>query len=412
MNSKPCKRKILVAEDTPIQAKKLCFYLERIGFDVVWVENGQLALNALDKEEFDLIISDVQMPIMDGLQLVKALRTHAKFSRLPIIVVTTLEEMDVKIEALKSGANDFLNKPYSIEELEIRAKNQIALYHYQRIIENENVHLNQELIVKNQELEKNFQELHATHEQMKKMQVDLIRVGKMNTLGMLGAGVAHEINNPLSIISGLNQKITRLIQAGSADVEALKKCTSNIDTNVKRITGIVQQLRRVSGRLDDKIFLSPLGVHKFIDDLEAIFKIILTNNEVELVKKYHSEEIFGYFNETNFSQTILNLLQNASDAMGTQVNKKIIIQTRSDVDFVYIDVIDNGPGIPEHIQEKVFDPFFTTKDPNKGTGLGLSLCLTYMKEMSGGIDFTTSDAGTKFTLFIPLAVKGALAANG
>lgn len=412
MNVRANKRKILVAEDTPIQAKKLCFYLERIGFEVVWVVNGKLAIEALDNHDFDLIISDVQMPEMDGLELVKALRANAKYFHLPIIVVTTLEEMDVKIEALKNGANDFLNKPYSIEELEIRAKNQIALFHYQKVIENENVHLNEELIKKNQELEKNFKELHQTHEQMKKMQMDIVRVGKMNTLGMLGAGVAHEINNPLSIISGLNQKITRLIQAGASDLEGLKKCTTNIDANVKRITGIVQQLRRVSGRLEDKIFLSPLGVHKFIDDLEAIFKIILVTNEVQLIKKYHSEEIFGYFNETNFSQTLLNLIQNASDAMGTQPEKTLTIETRCDNEFAYIEITDNGPGIPAHIQDRVFDPFFTTKDPNKGTGLGLSLCLTYMKEMSGGIDFSTSSQGTKFTLFIPLAVKGALAANG
>lgn len=406
------KRKILIAEDTPIQAKKLVYYLEKIGFAVTWVMNGRLALEALDNNNYELIISDVQMPEIDGLQLVRELRASALHRHIPIIVVTTLEEIDVKIEALKNGASDFLTKPYSIEELEIRAKNQIALFNYQKLLENENTQLTEELVEKNKELEANFAALNSTHEQLKTMQIEMIRVGKMNTLGMLGAGIAHEVNNPLSIISGLNQKLSRLILTGSNDLEAMKKCTTNIDSNVKRISGIIQQLRRVSGRFDDKIMLVPIDVNQFISDVESLLSSLLISHNINYKKIINTEMFLAYINETNLSQTIINLVQNASDAMENQSQKEITVTLYDENDFLYIEIKDNGPGIPKEIQDRVFDPFFTTKDPHKGTGLGLSLSHTYMKEMGGGIDFTTSEHGTVFKLYVPLAKENKKVSNG
>lgn len=394
--------KVLIAEDTPVQGKKLKFYLEKFGYEVIWSYDGKAALKELQNNpDIQLVISDVQMPEMDGLELLTRVREISAYKNLPFIVLTTLEDLEVKLEALKIGASDFLNKPFAAEELEIRARNQIALYSYQKLVEDQNLDLNKQLIEKNKRLESSFQELKKAHDTLKQMQTEVVRMGKMTTLGMLGAGVAHEINNPLAIISGHNSRLTKLLNSGNADLEATTKLTNSIDLNIKRISNIVKQLRRLSKKSDDQVSLVPTDINKFLCELEDLFKPIIHKANVEFEKELQADLPLADINETTYSQCVLNLVQNASDAMENCPVKKLKVFSRSDADNVYLDFVDSGSGIPEEVQDKIFDAFFTTKDPQKGTGLGLSLCYTFMKEMGGDISFISSHGGTVFTLRLP-----------
>ncbi len=395
--------KILIAEDTAIQGKKLKFYLEKFGFSVDWALNGREALNLLQANDYDLVITDVQMPEMDGVQLVEQTRLIPRLQHVPFIVVTTLTEIETKIQALQKGANDFLNKPYSNEELELRVKNLLSLHYFQKMLVKENSALNEEVMKKNVELTLRLEELQTTHAQLKEMQTEIIRASRMSSIGLLGAGVAHEINNPLSIISGYNQRISKIIQKGEANLRSVVGLTEHIESNVQRIASIVQRLLRFTRSTEIKTTLIEVDLNQYMGELEDIFSVVITKNDVFLQKEYSEEPIACLVNETTLSQCLLCLIQNAVEAITDQADKKISVKSSRDQSHGYIYVIDNGPGIPNENQDKIFSPFFTTKtSTTRGVGLGLSLALVYMREMGGDILFETGKNGSTFILKIPL----------
>ncbi|MBF0300225.1 MAG: response regulator [Oligoflexia bacterium] len=115
--------KILIVEDTAIQAKKLKFYLEKLGYQIVWSENGKLALEELDKNSFHLVITDVQMPEMNGLEMLESIRSNSKLKNTPVIVITTLDNDDVCEQSITLGADDFIAKPFQHREINLRIQN-------------------------------------------------------------------------------------------------------------------------------------------------------------------------------------------------------------------------------------------------------------------------------------------------
>lgn len=396
--------KILIAEDTVIQAKALKMSLETLGFTVDWAKNGKEAFELLLKNSYDLLITDVQMPEMDGLELVAKIRTEEKFFNLPLIIVTTLGEVDVKVQALRSGANDFLTKPYSIEELEIRVKNNVKIYYYGKMLESQNANLTSELMVKNAELEDNFRRLQETHQQLVRMQEELVRVGKLNTVISLGSGVAHEINNPLAIISGLNDRISAYIDKGERDFEKFKTITGKISSNVKRISGIIAQLRTLADQDSrQQRSLLKMSSQQFFEMVDPLLRSLVQKPGVDFSTDFCEHNVNLFIRESNLTQVMMNLLENALDAIENQPEKKIQIRTRVDENSFVIDIKDNGPGISHEIQEKVFDPFFTTKGPQKATGMGLTLCQAFLHNMKGEITFASSNEGTVFSIRLPCA---------
>ncbi|MBF0362666.1 MAG: response regulator [Oligoflexia bacterium] len=115
--------KILIVEDTAIQAKKLKFYLEKLGYDIVWAENGKLALDELNKNRFNLVITDVQMPEMSGLEMLVCIRSNSKIKNVPVIVITTLDNDEICEQSMTLGADDFIAKPFHPREINLRIQN-------------------------------------------------------------------------------------------------------------------------------------------------------------------------------------------------------------------------------------------------------------------------------------------------
>ena len=162
MSDKPIeeKAKLLIAEDTPIQGKKLKFYLEKYGYEVDWAKDGQEAWELFQaSDDYELVITDVQMPRMDGLGFLHHIKNHSDRKHIPVIVLTTLKDDDTLLTALKSGASEFLNKPFRPQELKLRVQNLVALSKFQELMLDQNQDLSEQLIEKNKILENNFNEL-------------------------------------------------------------------------------------------------------------------------------------------------------------------------------------------------------------------------------------------------------------
>lgn len=232
-----------------------------------------------------------------------------------------------------------------------------------------------------------------------KIQMQMIQSNKMASLGEMASGIAHEINNPLAII-----KMTALQMQKNMNEDnlVLKNGITKIDSTVDRISKIIQGLRTFSrdGRND------PFEIVSFddlIDDILSFCKERLKHHSITLIKDEHDPNLVFEGRQIEISQVVLNLLNNAIDAVDPLVDEErwIRISAKNNGSFLEIRITDSGHGIPLETQSKMFQPFFTTKEIGKGTGLGLSLSLTIVKNHLGEIFIDNDSPNTCFVLRLP-----------
>ncbi|MEG4385605.1 ATP-binding protein [Microcoleus sp. N9_B2] len=304
----------------------------------------------------------------------------------------------------------------------------------------------EQLMARDRQLNQQVQQLESTLEELHRTQSQMVHNEKMSALGQMVAGIAHEINNPVSFIYGnlshLNDHIhdlVRLLDAYQMDhpnpspsiqddledvdlnflKEDLTKILKSMKVGSARIRDIVVSLRSFS-RLDHSEFKA-VDLHEGIDDTLMILEHRLQANPerptIEVVRQYGEVPLVECY-AGQLNQVFMNLLSNAIDALeesnegrsfqdiADQPNRIWIKTTKTKKQWVQIAIADNGTGIPEKARSRLFDPFFTTKPVGKGTGLGLSISYQVVKEKHGGklwCDSTLGE-GTKFVIEIPIEV--------
>ncbi len=241
---------------------------------------------------------------------------------------------------------------------------------------------------------KQVEERERSHE------VALVSKARAMAVVDLASGVAHEINNPLTIIVGRAAELRRRIAKGEATPEVQLEAVEKISSTALRIADIVRSLKSLA-RQDRSVGFHPspfLPISNEIADLSMErFKSLETT--LEIVPP--PDGLMAEMNPTLISQAILNLANNALDAVSELRDRWVRVEFSDDADSVYISVTDSGSGIPIKIRSRIFDPFFTTKAPNKGTGLGLSLSMSIAAHHDGALRLDTLHAHTRFVLQIP-----------
>ena len=239
---------------------------------------------------------------------------------------------------------------------------------------------------------------------VKETEAQLVQMEKMASLGILAAGIAHEINNPLSfLISNLEalRDYAKDIQSATANktlTEDLKAITQESIEGAKRIKRIVQDLRTFSRKSESQQVLVDIN-----QTLESTLSILW--NEIkykaDVVKDYRAKHKL-LANPTEISQVFLNILINASQAIKDKGT--VMLSTWEDSKNVYAKISDTGCGIAQEILPKIFDPFFTTR---KGTGLGLSVSYNIIKQHQGDIRVESKiGSGTSFIVQLPKVEGG------
>jgi signal transduction histidine kinase len=234
------------------------------------------------------------------------------------------------------------------------------------------------------------------------LQQDLVDTAKLAALGEVSSGIAHEINNPLTIVQGNAKKLLRLAQKGDLDQEVMINSLNKIDVSINRAAKIVHSLRSLSsfGHEDAK---QVLEVKEMITDIRSIVGKKFEVDGIDLSFNLPQDELYTHGTEVYVAQIIINLLNNARDALleTGQDEKKIDLNVEDDGGTIKFKVSDNGPGIPEEIRKKIMEPFFTTKEVSKGSGLGLSLCNKYANLNDGKLYLDEQQSQTTFVLELP-----------
>ncbi|WP_445628274.1 hybrid sensor histidine kinase/response regulator [Nostoc sp. DSM 114167] len=437
------KRNILVVDDTPDNLRLLSAMLTAQGFEVRKALNGKMALTACQMVLPDVILLDINMPGMDGYQVCQQLKADHKTSEVPVIFISALDDVVDKVKAFDVGGVDYIAKPFHGAEVVLRIENQINLRLLQVKLQEQNFLLQQAL------------------DDLKASQVQQIQNEKMVALGQLVAGLAHEINNPISFIYGNLQYAGQYVEDLVKIIEVyqqeypkptpkIQQIARDIDLNfiIKDLQNLIGAMYRGSDRIQeivlalqhfsrhDEAEMKRVNIHEDIENtlvmLQHRLRETANRPAIVVVKDYGNLPLVTcYASELN--QVFMHLLNNAIDAIeeGVENGKwraenqfpdeamgneawgignqssppQIWIHTEvTDLNVVKIAIADNGLGIEESLRSRLFDPFFTTKPVGKGSGLGLSISYQIIvQKHRGNISCNSSvGKGAEFAIEIPI----------
>jgi len=241
--------------------------------------------------------------------------------------------------------------------------------------------------------------LEQTLSELKNAQSRMVQSEKMASLGILTAGVAHEINNPLNYLMGTFYGFINYFEDhGSQDSKTTNYLLESLEFGINRISDIVQGLSQFSH--DNYNYDETCNIHSILDNC-----LVMLHNQlkyrIDIDKKYASSDVIVKGNTGKLHQAFLNILTNSMHAISDK--GKIIISTETDSVYATIKIVDNGCGISADNIKKITDPFYTTKPPGEGTGLGLSITYTIIKEHGGLLEFSSvENKGTTAIIKIKL----------
>ncbi|MDD4976531.1 MAG: PAS domain S-box protein [Bacteriovorax sp.] len=235
----------------------------------------------------------------------------------------------------------------------------------------------------------------------KRIQCSILQLEKLASLGEISAVVAHEINNPLAIIELVSKSLLNEMKKEVPDINHVEVKINKITKSTNQIAKIVRGLKTISrnGNLED---FSEINLKNFMVDALSFSSAKCRQNEIFL-KIGEIPDIQIECRPDQISQILLNLINNAQDAIWTNKERWIELSVNSDdhLNILYINIIDSGEGIADHIAKKILDPFFTTKEVGKGTGLGLSISATIARD-NGRLYYEKKRNNTAFVLEIPM----------
>ena len=231
-------------------------------------------------------------------------------------------------------------------------------------------------------------------------EADLVSRARALAVVDLASGVAHEINNPLTVIVGRASEMKRTIQRNEATPEKLTEFVDKIQSTAVRIADIIKSLKSLA-RSDRSNNYAPINVALVARDVRDVSNERFKASDVSLEIENPPESLMAEMNMTLVSQLVLNLVNNAFDAVSELPEKWVKVDFTDDEDSIYIGVTDSGAGIPIKIRSRIFDPFFTTKSPGKGTGLGLALSMSVAAHHHGSLRIDTLSSNTRFVFQLP-----------
>ncbi|MGK5088919.1 response regulator [Bdellovibrionota bacterium FG-2] len=348
---------ILIVEDEPSIAALMERTLKPLPWRTVTAANGREALEILEAIRPNLIISDVEMPEISGIQLLRTIRQRG--DDIPFLFVTGHADREVCLAALQLRATNLVEKPFRPIEFYAIVERLIA----------ETVH----------------------NEAARARQTQLALIGEMCGI------IAHEINNPLTIILGNVENLESSLENSNPDIQALAKIGHNIKTVAQRIGNITRGVRRLTGYAHPTS-MEWVSLALIIENSIALSRLRAEKSAIEWIIDDIPRSLEVLCHAIQIEQVLLNLLNNAIYAVSAQETRWVRLEVEPFEPMIVISVTDSGPGLSSDSKKQIFSKCYSTKPTGDGSGLGLSICKKLMAENSGRIWLATDAAETRFCI--------------
>ena len=399
----PAKPTLLIVDDEegPRQSLRIVF---KNDYQVLLASNGQDALDLARKHEVDVVVCDIMMFGMSGVEVLKELKEMD--DSIEVVMLTAFETIETARQALRFGASDYLNKPFDIPTMRSAVKRAADKHRSALEFRKTNEHL---------------------HELQQMLQDQRMREEMARAQGEIYASVLHDINSPLTVISGFVELINRSMEnAASVEGEQLAKIKGDLNTLNGQVGRCFEISRRYLSFLNkqDDAERARVGANQAINDLRDLLVRHPIARGHELTVTGLAADAIADINGTDFLQILLNLTINALQSSDTPHRVEVsceLLPTPLDISafpdgpemrfinrdgfsnvtpILAVSVTDNGPGISAQTIARMFEERFTTKPPDRGTGLGLSIVKRLIREANGAIAIRTKmGKGSTFTAY-------------
>ena len=412
--------RILIVDDEPINRKVLNELLRIHGYEVEEAVSGFQALNLLEDHVFDLVLLDIMMPRLSGYETCRKIRARYSEEELPVIFLSAKNQVESLVTGFEVGGNDYLTKPISKDELFSRLQLHLRILDVNRNLEKMVRKRTVELVARTAELEaKNEEILHSREK--------IVAQEKMASLGLVSAGLAHEINNPTNFVHNgvvvLKQELadfrTFLYDVAGDDTEAeiMEELNARMEPMFRQVDSLFEGTVRIIEIITDvRVASRGEGAEQMRSDLNRGLRTTMRLVRPNFKHLVHFEsDLNGSLpvicRPNQLNQVFMNLMVNACQAVEQKLEKagnrevgRIRITTRTENGEAIIAIEDEGEGIAPELLEEIFKPFFTTKSEDKGTGLGLAISREIVARYGGTLKASsTVGVGSIFTVQLPLA---------
>jgi len=382
---------IYVIDDDPLVTESLGTALRlETPYMVKSFQTGAAALERLDSEAPDVVISDFKMPGMDGLGVLKAFR--AKLPEAVLMLLTGYSDKDSAILAVNEvGIFAYVEKPWDLNDLLLKIKAGLERQELVRRLRD----ANRDLERRNADLERSHGELKQANDALRIAHERLVLSERLAAVGRVASGIAHEIGNQLALVG-----YAEAIKARSSGNPEIAELSDVIVAAQKRLAAMVGEIKDFTrGDATSTLALEPADVGSVVDEAVAILRYDRDVGTRAIVRETRRRPL-ARLHRGKFAQVLINLVRNAAQASPLKASIEVILDENERGEVVLI-VADHGAGMTGEVQSRLGEPFFTTRG-ERGTGLGLGISRRIIAEHGGTITFaSTPGVGTRVTVTIP-----------
>ncbi len=378
--------RVLVVDDEVTNRILLRHMLKPLNCVVEEAESAHQGMEIAATFKPHLFLLDVMMPKTTGFEMCKQLKQKPEFAKTPIIFITALSDVQEKVKGFSVGGADYICKPFQKEEVLARIRLQLDLLAQREAL---------------QRYAENLEDMVQTRTRQ------LVHADRLVTIGTMAAKILHEINNPLSLVTGNVQIIQETWEQMAASLRPtvpdvasfedssmlMQDCLKDAAEGARRIARLADGIRQYSRKNETRTIKR--------HPLKAVVEEAARLMHPRLKHQYSvnvniPEDILIDCDADRLQQVFMNLMANSADAVAKGT---FSFSASAEPDSVLLIYEDNGPGIPEDLRDKIFESFFTTKGPGKGTGIGMTIVQEILREHGGEIALAEpKDSGARFEI--------------
>ncbi len=371
--------KILVIDDEETLREGLAKLLRLDGYEVLTAVDGPKGLEICERFLPNVVLTDVKMPHMDGIQVLNVIKE--KFPKIGVILITGHGDRELAISALRDGAFDFFNKPVDFDKLSNSIKGKLEV----------------------QELE----------QERERLQVQLFQSSKLATIGTLAGGVAYELNSPLAVVVAYVDEVRAMIEDRHVDAKKVGELAANlgmIGKSAARMQAIVKHLLTYS-RQSDALDFRDINLNDAIRNAFMFFHKSFQKGMISEVFSLADDLPRVWGDAGKLESVFVSLFTNSRDAFETITDKRercvTIVSSRHENGHVTVIYKDNAGGMSADLVQKIFEPFCASKISAKGTGVGMAVANGVIGAHKGTIALESEmGQGTQFKLTFPAYQQG------